>query len=286
MSTGFHRSALFLRAYRFLPHRLLNGATARLARARRPRWLVQAAIDAWIRREEIDLADFQPEDYDTVERFFLRRLRPGARPIGEGVVSPCDGQIVDVGTIARGRTLMVKDRPISVERLVNGTRHGLPLDAYEGGSYAVIFLSPRGYHYVHMPAAGVVRDCQWIPGRYFPQNADALEHIDAVYERNERAVLRLDLDQGGEALMVMVGASLVGGIHLDGIARADWVKKHAVPLGQRRARGQEVGHFTFGSTVVLLFPRGAVRRLVPTPRAALRMGEPLYILKTSVASVG
>jgi phosphatidylserine decarboxylase len=165
----------------------------------------------------------------------------------------------------------------------------------------VIFLSPRGYHYVHMPAAGVVRDCQWIPGRYFPQNADALEHIDAVYERNERAVLRLDLepprpspspdgarkgDEGGEALMVMVGASLVGGIHLDGIARADWVKKHAVPLGQRRARGQEVGHFTFGSTVVLLFPRGAVRRLVPTPRAALRMGEPLYILKTSVASVG
>jgi phosphatidylserine decarboxylase len=274
--TALHRTPLFLRAYRFLPHRLLNRATGALSRARRPQWLVQATIRAWIRREQIALDDFQPAEWDTVERFFLRRLRPGARPIGAGLVSPVDGRIVDQGTIARGRTLMVKDRPISVERLVNGTRHALPLEAYEGGRYLVIFLSPRGYHYVHAPLDGELRGCQWIPGRYFPQNEDALAHIDAVYERNERAVLRLALDGvPREALLVMVGASLVGGIHLAGLDRGDWVRRAPLPLARRFAKGDELGHFTFGSTVVLLLPRAAPQRFRIATHTLVNVGQAL-----------
>jgi phosphatidylserine decarboxylase len=262
--TGFHRSALFLRAYRFLPHAMINRATARLMRAERPRWLVDAAIRAWIARDGIDMADYQEEAWPSVERFFLRRLKPGARPLGEGLVSPVDGRVVDVGTIRRGRTILVKDRPISVERLVNGRRHALPLADYEGGHYAVIFLSPRGYHRVHMPFAGTLTARQWLPGRFFPQNDDALVHIDAVYERNEREVLSLDVEGSGPALLVMVGASLVGGIHVGGLRRRD--------------KGEELGHFSFGSTVVLLFRRGAVKRLAVTHGQALVMGQSIGAL--------
>jgi phosphatidylserine decarboxylase len=272
--TALHRHPAFLRAYRFLPHRLLNGATAQLARAEHPRWLVQRAIRTWIDREQIDLADFEARDYRTVEDFFLRRLKPGARPLADGLVSPVDGHVVDVGTIALGRTLMVKGRPISVERLVNGRRHALPLDAYQGGTYVVIFLSPRGYHYVHMPEAATVDLCQWLPGRFFPQNSDALEHIDAVYERNERAVLRLQRDTGGECLLVMVGASLVGGIELAGAQRRDFVRRDPLRMSWRKQKGEELGHFTFGSTVVLLYPRGT-QVISVTNGQSLRMGESL-----------
>ncbi len=251
--TPLHRTPLFLSAYRFLPHRLLNHATAQLARAERPRWMVQKAIRTWIESEDIDLADFEERDYRTVEEFFLRRLKPGARPIGDGLVSPVDGQVVDVGEIASGHTLMVKGRPISVERLVNGRLHALPLDDYLGGHYVVIFLSPRGYHYVHLPETATIEHVQWLPGRFFPQNDDALEHIDAVYERNERAVLALST----HSLLVMVGASLVGGIRVTGGTR----------------KGDELGHFTFGSTVVLLYPRGALATLDVVNGQRLRMGQ-------------
>jgi phosphatidylserine decarboxylase len=269
---SLHRSAGFLAAYRFLPHRLINRAAGRLARARRPRWLVEAAIRAWVARERIDLADFAPARWDTVEEFFLRRLRPGARPLGPGLVSPVDGTVVASGEVTAGARLVVKGRTMSLARLLG---EATP-EAWLGGRYLSLFLSPRGYHYVHMPADGELASCRWIAGRYFPQNEDALAHLDAVYERNERAVLHLRLDGGGGMALVMVGASLIGGIHLAGAERARWARPGTTPLGLDRARGEELGHFTFGSTVVLVLPPG----LAGAPRhavgASVRMGETLF----------
>lgn len=270
-----HRSRPFLLAYRFLPHRLLNGAAAWLVRRERPRSLVRAAIDAWVRRERIDLADFAPAPYRTVEEFFLRRLRPGARPLGDGFVSPVDARIVEAGTIEGGAELRVKGRRVSVERLVNGGRHALPLDDYRGGRYAILFLSPRGYHRIHMPSDGVVESCRHLPGRFFPQNEDALRHLDGVHLRNERAVLAC---RGGDGpfLLVLVGASLVGSIELADLARADWARREPVTVARLRRKGEEIGHFTFGSTVVVLLPRSP--RLQPARAAGddVKMGETLY----------
>ncbi len=270
----WHRSAPFLHVYRFLPHRLLNAAAAALGRARWPDWLVQAAIQHWTRRGGIDLQEFEPTEYRTVEEFFLRRLQPGRRPLGEGFVSPCDGTIIDAGTLTPDRRLQVKGQQLSVDRLVNGRHHALPLHAYQGGSYLVIFLSPDGYHRLHMPADGEIRGCQWIPGRYFPQNEEALRKIERVYERNERAVLRLVLDEGWELLLVLVGASLVGGIHLEGVLRQDWVQPRPVELALRRKKGEEIGYFSFGSTVVVIFPAGKVPEHT---QGNVRMGDPLSI---------
>jgi len=266
-----------LRSYGWLPHDAINRAAARFTQARRPAWLVDWVIRAWIRAGAIDLTDFAERRYASIEDFFLRELREGARPLGPGFVSPADGRLLACGSIQETTVLEVKEQRLSLERLVNGTRHHLDLTGYAGGSYATIFLTPAGYHRVHMPVGGKLVDCRHIPGRYFPQNEDALRHIARIYERNERVTLRFLSDGGHPFLAVLVGASLIGGIHLRGLARSDWVRAEPFSIGRQFAKGDELGHFTFGSTVVLLLPKGAsARSVVATPGGDIRMGETIW----------
>lgn len=267
------RSAAF-GAYRWLPHRLVNRTARLVAQSRRPARAVEWAIAAWIRHDRIDMTDFEAGPFASIEAFFLRRLRPGARPIGEGLVSPVDGRVVAEGAVTSEATFALKGHPVSLGEVVNGGRHGLSLKPYCGGRFISVFLSPRGYHRIHMPLAGEIVDARWIPGRFFPQNERALRVIPGVYERNERLVLRCRSD-GGELLLVLVGASVVGGIHLDGARRTDWARAGVTPLALRRERGEEIAHFTFGSTVVMVAPPALAPRPLPRPGLDLSMGESL-----------
>src|SRR3954469_18463852 len=107
MSTLLQNEPLF-RLYPYLPHRALNGAAGLVARARWPRPVVDAAVRAWIRSAGIEMSDFEDRPYATIDDFFLRRLRPGARPLGEGFVSPVDGRVVAAGRIAMDQPIVVK----------------------------------------------------------------------------------------------------------------------------------------------------------------------------------
>jgi phosphatidylserine decarboxylase len=274
--TALHRRPGFLRAYELLPQRLVNRSVARITAIERPRWAVDAAVRSWVRAERIELDQFEARRFVSLDDFFLRRLRPGARPLGAGFVSPVDGRVLAAGTLSRTTELVVKGQRLSLERIVNAGIHDRDLSAYEGGSYAVVFLSPRGYHRVHLPADGWLRDASWIPGRFFPQNEDALSHIPGVYERNERAVLGCSLAAGSDYLLVMVGASLIGGIHLADLPRDRWVGPNPTELARRHAKGDEIGHFAFGSTVVVLLPAGVARRLPAL--GEVRMGQTLFEL--------
>lgn len=274
MSGSLLRHPAFLRSYRVLPHRLLNRSAAALTALERPAWAVQAAIRTWSRIEQIELDDFEPSPYASLDDFFLRRLRPGRRPIGAGFVAPADGELVASGELDKGSVLTVKGQRLSLEQIVNAERHDLDLEPYLGGAYAIVFLTPRGYHHVHMPCHGSLEDVRWIPGRFYPQNQTALSLIPRVYERNERAVLRARGADGQEFLLVMVGASLIGGIHLEALARSEWIGDRAAKIGKRYAKGERIGHFAFGSTVVVLLPRGREHRL--RAGAAVRMGETLF----------
>lgn len=208
------------------------------------------------------MTDFEDGPFATLEDFFLRRLREGSRPLGTGVVSPVDGKLIAGGVLAPDTTLPIKGRDLSLDVVVNGQRpadHALAsiLGKYRsGGQAAVIFLSPRGYHRVHMPVDGTIETARWIPGRYFPQNEHALQHIARVHERNERLVMHCRGDGGDSLVLVMVGASAIGGIILKDVPRATWTRATPVALNLRRRQGEEIGHFTFGSTVVLAVERG------------------------------
>ena len=247
----------FLRLYPLLPHRLLNRAARAITRLRRPRWLVDAAIGAWVRSDGIDLEECEPEPYATLLDLFLRRLRPGARPLGPGFVAPVDGEVMGVGVIDATSTVEVKGQRLSLARLVDGGRHRHDLAPFAGGTCLSLFLSPRGYHRVHQPVDGELVAAAWIPGRFFPQNHVALRTIPRVYERNERVVVRCRSEGGQPYLLVLVGASLVGGIHLEGCADHRLRRLEPTTLGRRVRQGDEIAHFAFGSTVVLLLPAAA-----------------------------
>ncbi|MFL5304812.1 MAG: archaetidylserine decarboxylase [Polyangia bacterium] len=276
------RSAPFLRAYHLFPHRAINRLARRVARARRPRRLIQALMRLWVRHDQIRLDDCAVSDlaqFTSLEDFFLRSLRPDARPIDPaGIAAPVDGRLIAAGTLQADTCLVVKGHPLSFARVVNGRAptDPLPLDAYVGGAYAVLFLSPRGYHRIHAPVSGHLVDVRWVGGRFFPQNEQALAQIPGVYERNERAVVRVRAGGATDLLLVLVGASVVGGIELEGHGRADWVGPAPFAVGRLYARGAELGHFTFGSTVIVFAPAGAAGDLVPALGTDVRMGQRLW----------
>lgn len=270
-----HRTRTFLRLYRWLPHRLLGRLVRGLATARRPRWAIDRYIARWIAQARIPTDEFMPGPYATVESFFLRRLRPGARPLGDGVLAPADGIVVGAGPIARNTILQIKGIELDLRRLTTGRGPALDLAAYDGGRYLTTFLTPNGYHFVHMPIAATVVDIRWIPGRAFPQNQDALHHIPRIYERNERVTLRCRTPESHEFLLILVGASLIGGIHLVDHPRPLWARPEPVPWARSFARGDELGHFTFGSTVVLLVPP-ALAGPPPAIGNTIRMGQRLW----------
>ena len=274
MGASLLRHPAFLRSYRFLPHRLLNRTTALLTAATKPTWAVQTAIRSWSRIEQIELDDFEPGPYASLDAFFLRHLRAGARPLGSGFVAPVDGKLVASGRLHEDSVLVVKGQRLSLDQIVNAKRYALDIEPYLGGSYAVVFLTPRGYHHVHMPCDGTIEDVRWIPGRFYPQNETALEHIPSVYERNERAVLRVRAAAGHEFLLVLVGASLIGGIHLQALRRHEWAHVRACSVGKRYAKGERIAHFAFGSTIVTVLPRAMDHQL--RAGADVRMGETLY----------
>ncbi len=283
---SFWRTEPFFQLYPALPHGVINRTAATITGLRRPRWAVDAAIAAWVRRDDIELGDFEDRRYESLSDFFLRRLRPGARPLGEGLVAPCDGRIVGAGRVDRDTILQVKGVPLSLDRVVHGGAPTSPrwdLAKYQGGAYVTTFLSPRGYHYVHAPFDAQLLDVRWIAGRFFPQNEDALRHVPGIYERNERAVLRMVIG-GHEVLMVMVGASVIGGIELFGHARSAWVGPRPFALGRGVAKGEELGHFRFGSTVVMVLPEGLVGSAVredalPAIGRDVQIGERILALQ-------
>lgn len=239
------RHPAFLRAYALLPHPALDGAVARLMRLERPRCLVRALIAAWRWRGRIRMDDFEPGPFASAEAFFLRRLRPGARPLAAtaGPIAPVDGVVV-----GGDRDLVVKGQRLSVDVLC-----GRELDA---ASVMTIFLTPDGYHHVHAPLPGTVTAVRAIEGRTFPQNDDALAARPDVYLRNARVVIETE-----RWTLVMVAASLVSHIQVD------------VRPGDVLAPGDMLGRFSFGSTVVLLLPAPVTWRR--HAGEVVRMGEPL-----------
>lgn len=240
------RHRRFLALYDRLPHERLDALAGWLMRRERPRLLVRALVDLWTRRAHITRADFEPGPFPTLEAFFLRRLRPGARPLGPGVVSPVDGRVTSVGHGAD--PLVVKGRALDVATLC-----GAPTAA---ASVIVIFLSPDGYHHVHAPDDARVTTIVPIEGRTFPQNDDALAARPDVYLRNARLVVHTD-----RYTLVLVAASLVSQIRL------------AIGVGDRIAKGDPIGCFTFGSTVALLLPEALPFGV--TVGDGVRVGQPL-----------
>ena len=273
------RSRALFAVYPWLPHRLLGRVVGAVAEARRPRVVVDAWTGAWMRRADVDLDGTERGPFASIADAFGRRLVAGGRRLDEGIVSPVDGEVMSVGCIERGTEIVVKGLSMSLARIVGSGRDDAALARLVGGAYVVLFLSPRGYHHVHAPAKLRVKRTRWIPGRYFPQNHDALRAIPRVYERNERVTIEAATPEGHALSMVMVAASLVGGIELFG-RRAD---RAPIAADVDVERGERLGSFSLGSTVVLLLSPALATTLRVHEGQTLRMGQTLGAAATPIA---
>jgi phosphatidylserine decarboxylase len=268
-----------------LPRKTLSRAIGRAARVPAPAFVLRMALRAYCRAYGIDLNDYQVPDggFPTFDAFFTRYLKAGLRPLDpqpDALVSPADGRIEDMGPIEPGSRLLIKGRSYSVTELL-ADRWAASL--YAGGQFAVVYLSPKDYHRVHAPVEGHVRAVRHVPGSLFPVNAIGLQHIPRLFARNERVVIEQNSPIHGPITSVMVGAIGVGRISLafdselitnDGRAYGERIYlDHEGPLLRR---GDELGTFHLGSTVILFTGPGA--GLVTACRAGQRvqMGEAIW----------
>lgn len=266
-----------------LPHRLMSSAARRLAYSRRPA-IKQWLIDTVTRKFKVDLdeaAEPDPRAYPTFNAFFTRALKPGTRvPDADprALLMPADGHISQCGDIVEGRIFQAKGQSFTVAELLGDEAGAAP---FADGMFATVYLSPRDYHRVHMPWAGTLRETVHVPGRLFSVGTDAVKSVPRLFARNERLVCHFDTDFG-PMCQVMVGALLVSGVETvwsgveipaygDRITRKDW-------RGQNIAldRFAEMARFNYGSTVIVLLPKGvATLSDLLKSEAPVRLGQAL-----------
>jgi len=269
------------------PQRLLTGLTYRLTRARLP-WLKDALIRGFVRHFRVDLAEALEPDaraYPDFNAFFTRALKPGVRPVATGdrvVCCPVDGAVSQIGVADDDRLVQAKGRTFSLAALLGGDpERARP---FRGGAFATLYLSPRDYHRIHMPLAGRLRVMVHVPGKLFSVSPLTARAVPDLFARNERVVALFDTPAGPMAVV------LVGAINVASIETV-WAGAITPPLGKtvrqwsyppngegsvRLDKGAELGRFNMGSTVILLFGRGAARwKPDIRPGAAVRMGQVL-----------
>jgi phosphatidylserine decarboxylase len=265
-----------------LPHHLLGAAAHRLTRSRSPR-LKNALIRWFIRRYRVDMSAVQevrPESFTDFNSFFTRGLKPGARPIADqpgDVACPVDGRVMQVGAAGGGELIQAKDKRFGVAALLKGSdERGLE---FQSARFVTLYLSPRDYHRIHMPVGGTLREMTYVPGRLFSVNPKTARVVKGLFLRNERVVAVFDT-RAGPAALVLVGAVMVGNIETawHGVvtvprARKIWTRDYR-RQDIRLERGDEMGRFNMGSTVILLFGSSSVRWIETLkPGISVRMGE-------------
>ncbi|MCP4475653.1 MAG: phosphatidylserine decarboxylase [Gammaproteobacteria bacterium] len=249
---------------RFLPHHLLSRLIGNLASWRRPKVLKNWAIRYYIRHYKIDMTQAvteQPQAYANFNDFFIRHLKSPLRPLAgdaHTLVSPADGTIDQLGDIELGRLLQAKGISYSLLDLLGGDE--ALYHAFIGGKFATIYLSPRDYHRVHMPLTGQLQQMRYVPGRLFSVNLTTAKAIDGLFTRNERAIFHFD-STAGPLVVIMVGAMLVASIHTvwaGHLAAKTVLHKTYRQQEVELRRGEELGYFQLGSTVIVLAAPGAI----------------------------
>jgi phosphatidylserine decarboxylase len=273
------KDRFLLSLFYLVPKHALSRAVGRWARTP----ISRLAIPLFIRRYRINLEEAEKpwKDYPNLLEFFTRKLKPEVRPVDPSPdtgISPVDGVISQLGEINEGTLIQSKGITYRVVELLGGDIEQAA--AFEGGKFVTIYLSPRDYHRIHAPAGGEVIQVSYIPGQLFPVNEFGVRAIPRLFVRNERLITYLRTSLGRIAV-VKVGATNVGSIrlHFDPevstrSAGGSLKKVYEPPLAL--SKGQEMGRFEFGSTVILLFEPGKVDWTSDwVPGTALKMGQPI-----------
>jgi phosphatidylserine decarboxylase len=258
---------LFAKLQYLVPQHLLSRAAGRIARSEKS-WIKNTFITWFVKRYHVDMSqavEENPQAYKCFNDFFTRALKPGARPIDfseNSIVCPADGAVSQLGDIVDGRIFQAKGQDYTAQELLGGDAQ--LAEEFSAGTFATIYLSPRDYHRVHMPYGGKLRKMVAVPGDLFSVNTATAAQVPRLFSRNERLVAIFDTDIGPMAV-VLVGAMIVAGIETVWAGEVAPVKGTVKTTEYRDpstaielAKGDEMGRFKLGSTVVLLFAKDQV----------------------------
>lgn len=275
-------SNFLTRCQAFLPQHALSVLAGKFANSRNPR-IKRFVINFFLKRFDFNLAEAvesDPHAYACFNDFFTRALKPDARPMDEAttsIVCPADGSVAEVGSIKGQQLLQAKGMVYELSTLL--AHHPLA-EAFTDGRFATIYLAPHNYHRVHMPISGRLLQTIYIPGRLFSVNRMTTDLIPNLYGRNERLVCFFETAVGPMAV-ILVGALIVGSIKtvwMEAPIRGPHVQVDVPAQAIHLAKGEELGHFELGSTVIVLFGKEAMHfaaDFVPGAEVKVRatMGE-------------
>ena len=257
--------------------------------SKRAGWLTKLVIDLFVKYYKVDMKEAQKPDtaaYRTFNDFFVRPLRDDVRPLNTDpnvLVMPADGVISQLGAIEDDKILQAKGHNYTLEALLAGNYQ--MADLFRNGSFATTYLSPRDYHRVHMPCNGILREMIYVPGDLYSVNPLTARNIPNLFARNERVICYFDTEFGPMA-QILVGATIVGSIETawSGTVtppREGVIKRWSFPGADAEGavvllKGQEMGRFKLGSTVINLFAPGRIKLAESLEaESKTRLGQPM-----------
>jgi phosphatidylserine decarboxylase len=271
-----HEDLNFLLTNR-IPRRLLTRLMGWWSRIEQP-WVCRGSIAVWRLFSDLDLSEAKHTRFNSLHECFTRELKAGARPIDPRpniVVSPCDGLVGASGRVTLGLLLQAKGFPYSLMDLLADQEL---VDYHEGCQYLTIRLTSSMYHRFHAPEDCTVERVTYMSGDTWNVNPIALKRVEALFIKNERAVLRCRLPDGGLMTLVPVAAILVASIRLrflDVLLHMGYRGPNVIHCDAAARRGEEMGWFEHGSTIIVFGPPGTCLAEGILEGARLRMGQAL-----------
>ncbi|MBC8027485.1 MAG: phosphatidylserine decarboxylase [Steroidobacteraceae bacterium] len=262
-----------------IPRRWLTLLMGRLSPVELP-FVSAAAIGLWKTFSDLDLSEAKKSRFTSLQDCFIRELKPGARPIDADpatLISPCDGIVGACGTVERGTVLQAKGSSYTLTDLLTDPALA---QVYEGGQYVTLRITPTMYHRFHAPQDLDVEHVTYVSGDTWNVYPIALRRVQRLFCRNERAILRCRLTSTGTPIvLVPVAAILVASIRLhcaDVLLHLKYRGPNEIPCRARYEKGQEMGWFQHGSTIIALVPKGVTLADGIREGHRIRMGEPLF----------
>ena len=273
-----HEDLNFLLTNR-IPRRWLTLFLGWFSKLEQP-FIRDSSLLIWRLFSDLDLSEARQTRFKSLHDCFTRELKEGARPVDPdptALVSPCDGIVGASGTIADGCLLQAKGFPYTLESLL-GVAYPELASEYGGGTYVTLRLTSSMYHRFHAPYDCQVEQVTYISGDTWNVNPIALKRIEQLFCKNERAVVRCRLPSGQVLTLVPVAAILVASIRLhflDVLLHIRYRGPNVIPCDARFHKGEEMGWFQHGSTIIVLAPPGVSMRAELSEGQRVRMGQPL-----------
>jgi phosphatidylserine decarboxylase len=264
-----------------IPRRLVTRLMGWWSRIEHP-WVCNGSIALWRLFSDLDLSEAKTQKFRSLHDCFTRELKEGSRPIDmdpSRLVSPCDGLVGACGPIAGGTVLQAKGFPYSLTELLADVEWARQ---YSGGQYVTLRLTSSMYHRFHAPADCRVEQVNYIAGDAWNVNPIALKRVERLFCRNERAVIRCRLPSGAAVTLVPVAAILVASIRLkflDVRLHLRYQGPNIIPCAASLQRGEEMGWFEHGSTIIVLVPPGFRLAEGVQQGAVVRVGQALIQLE-------